>query len=90
MTSGWKRFSRKEKAYAKWIFIARDKVAERFNVPPAHVMDKHLIASLAANPPDAGQLPSAIRPVPPRFYSFMLDSMKVALERAAEESGKRA
>ena len=87
---GWKRFSRKEKAYAKWIFIARDKVAERFNVPPAHVMDKHLIASLAANPPDAGQLPSAIRPVPPRFYSFMLDSMKVALERAAEESGKGA
>ena len=53
-------------------------------------MDKHLIASLAANPPDAGQLPSAIRPVPQRFYRFMLDSMKVALERAAEESGKRA
>ena len=43
---GWKRMSQEERIYAKHIFLARDRIARRFNVPSARVMDKHQIPAV--------------------------------------------
>ena len=86
---GWRNLGKKERIYAKWFFIARDKIAERFNVPPHRVFDKHSIVSLASHSPTPERISSAMTAVNPRFRKFLADSMMVALKRADEESGKR-
>ncbi len=84
---GWKRLSKAEKVYARNIFLARDRIAQRFNVPPARVMDKHLIISLAKNPPGKTQLDSILRAVPPRFYRFASEGVSAAIAKSQRELG---
>lgn len=82
----WDRLNRREKAYVRNIFIARDKIAQSFNVPAARVMDKHHILSLAKNPPKSRkELVERLSSEPQRFRSLLLDKVAFALERAEKE-----
>lgn len=83
---GWKRLSREEKVYAKHIFIARDKIARRFNVPAARVMDKHLITALAKERPSTRErLADSLIGENPRFLNFLIPSVWEAITSAKEE-----
>lgn len=83
---GWKRLSREEKVYAKHIFIARDKIARRFNVPAARVMDKHLITALAKERPSTKErLADSLIGENPRFLNFLIPSVWDAITSAKEE-----
>ncbi len=83
---GWKRLSREEKVYAKHIFIARDKIARRFNVPAARVMDKHLITALAKERPSTKErLADSLIGENPRFLNFLIPSVWEAITSAKEE-----
>ena len=83
---GWKRLSREEKVYAKHIFIARDKIARRFNVPAARVMDKHLITALAKERPSTKErLADSLIGENPRFLNFLISSVWDAITSAKEE-----
>ena len=85
----WDRLNRREKAYVRNIFIARDKIAQSFNVPAARVMDKHHILSLAKNPPKSRkELVERLSSEPQRFRSLLLDKVAFALERAEKELEK--
>jgi ribonuclease D len=50
--SSWKYLNRKEKAYLKQFFIARDTLARKYNVPAVRILDKHLLLEMAKNPPE--------------------------------------
>lgn len=83
----WRKLSRREKIYVKNIFIARDKIARRFNVPASFVMDKRLIVTLASDPPDnVDRLSAVLRGQSQRFMKLLVPSLWEALERSAEES----
>lgn len=74
--SGWDRMNRTEKAYAKAIFVARDKIAKRFNVPPNRVLEKHTLLSLIHNPPqNYEELEMRLKKESQRFRSFLLENL---------------
>lgn len=85
----WKLLGKKEKVYVRNIFIARDQIARRFNVPAARVMDKHRILDLAKNPP-MGQDSLRVRLAgePPRFRALLQDQVWKALKIAEKEIEK--
>lgn len=84
--SGWKRLSKEEKVYAKHIYIARDKIAKRFNVPASRVMDKHMIATLAKNrPASESSLSVVLEKENPRFRALLVPSIWNSIRSASEE-----
>ena len=84
---GWKRLTKEEKIYAKNIFIARDKIAKRFNVPAARVMNKHLITELAKERPSSeGRLREKLQNESERFLSFLIPAVWNAMEISRKES----
>ena len=86
----WRRMSRTEKVYVRHIFIARDKLARRFNVPAVQVMEKRFIPSLAANPPESiERLSSILRGQNPRFLKLLVPAVWEALEEAKAECGRQ-
>ena len=83
---GWKRFSKEEKVYARQIFIARDRIARRFNVPASRVMDKHQISALAkARPSSEAKLASILQNESERFRSILIPAVWNAILSSAEE-----
>lgn len=83
----WKMISPKERIYVKNLFIARDNIAKRFNVPAYYVMDKHRIGELAAHPPkDINMLRIRIQTEPKRFLKFLEPALWSAIEKSAEEA----
>ncbi|MBQ0071491.1 MAG: HRDC domain-containing protein [Spirochaetales bacterium] len=85
----WKLLNRRERVFIRQIFIARDQIARRFNVPAARVMDKHKIIDLAKNPPkNKESLRVRIATEPPRFRALLLDQVWKAIETAQSESAK--
>ena len=88
-TSGWKRMNAREKIYARHIWIARDKIARRFNVPAAWVMDKHLIPSLSADcPKSEKELMKRLDGVSDRFMRFLYPVLCDELEKADKETAE--
>ncbi len=84
---GWKRLSKEEKIYARCIYIARDRIARRFNVPAVHVMDKHLITELAKNRPQSiERLKEKTACENPRFITLLVPALWNAIEEARKES----
>ena len=82
----WRRMSRREKIYVRHIFIARDKLARRFNVPAVNVMEKRLIPALAANPPESEERLSVIlKGQNPRFRKLLVPAVWEAVRSAEEE-----
>ncbi len=82
----WKMISPKERIYVRNIFLARDNIAKRFNVPAYYVMDKHRIGELAAYPPkDINMLRIRIQAEPKRFLKFLEPALWSAIERSNEE-----
>lgn len=74
--SGWERMNREEKGYAKAIYLARDKIAKRFNVPPNRVLEKHNLLSLIYNPPQRyEELELRLKKESQRFRSFLLENL---------------
>lgn len=49
--SSWKYLSRREKVYHKHFFLARDGLAQKYNVPAVRIMDKHLLLKMAKEVP---------------------------------------
>ena len=83
---GWKRLTKEEKVYARNIFIARDKIAKRFNVPAARVMDKHLITDLAKERPSSLKgLSVKLQKESERFLSFLIPAVWKAIEDGNKE-----
>lgn len=71
-----------QKQALKEYFIARDTVAKRFNVPAFHVLDKHKIIELAKRCPSSlDEVYRIIEPIPPRFSSYLRETMKTAFAR---------
>ena len=83
---GWKLLSKEEKVYARQIFIARDRIARRFNVPASRVMDKHQISALAkARPSSEAKLASILQNESERFRSILIPAVWNAILSSAEE-----
>ncbi len=51
--SSWKYLSKEEKVYLKHFFLARDTLAQKYNVPAVRVLEKHLLLQMAKNVPAA-------------------------------------
>ncbi len=49
--SSWKYLSTREKVYHKHFFLARDGLAQQYNVPAVRIMDKHLLLKMAKEVP---------------------------------------
>lgn len=49
--SSWKYLSRREKVYLKHFFLARDGLAQKYNVPAVRILDKHLLLKMAKDVP---------------------------------------
>ena len=86
----WRHMSKEERVFLKHLFIARDSLAERFNVPAVRVMEKHMLLKLASDPPKSIEsLERVLEKAPPRFRKLLSSSLWTALSRAADElSGK--
>lgn len=83
----WKRLSAKERVFVRNIFIARDNIAKRFNVPAVRVMEKHFIISLGTNPPHSiEQLAAILHNQNPRFMQFLVPSVWEAIEKSRKET----
>ena len=83
---GWKRMSQEERIYAKHIFLARDRIARRFNVPAARVMDKHQIPALAKDRPSTrDRLAARLSGESPRFMSMLIPAVWDAIAEARAE-----
>ena len=83
---GWKRLGKKEKVYARHIFIARDAIARRFNVPAARVMDKRMILSLSEDVPRSEEaLRARLDGQPERFIKLLVPALWSAIVKAGEE-----
>lgn len=83
---GWQRLSFEEKIYAKHIFIARDNLARRFNVPAVNVMDKHFIIDFARRRPSSeSEVAKALSGVSPRFQHFIIPAVWKAIGNAGNE-----
>ena len=83
---GWKRMSQEEMIYAKHIFLARDRIARRFNVPAARVMDKHQIPALAKDRPSTrDRLAARLSGESPRFMSMLIPAVWDAIAEARAE-----
>ncbi|MBU3808466.1 MAG: HRDC domain-containing protein, partial [Candidatus Phocaeicola faecipullorum] len=68
----WKMLSFEEKVYTKHLFIARDNIARRFNVPAVRVMNKHLIAEFAKKRPSSEkELRERLSGENPRFFNIL-------------------
>lgn len=76
----WRKMRKEEKERLKTLFIVRDNIARRFNVPSSRVMDKHTLLSLALNPPkDKKELSKRIQNEPERFRHLVEEGMWKAL-----------
>ena len=82
----WKMISPKERIYVRNLFLARDGIARRFNVPAYYVMDKRRIGELAEYPPkDRDMLRVRISCEPKRFMSFLEPALWSAVEKSKAE-----
>ncbi len=82
----WKMISQSERVYVRNLFIARDGIARRFNVPAYFVMDKRRIGELAEHPPkDRAMLRVRIACEPKRFMPFLEPALWDAIERSDAE-----
>ena len=76
----WRKMKKEEKERLKALFIVRDSIARRFNVPSSRVMDKHTLLSLALNPPEERkELSRRLQNEPERFKRLVEDGMCKAL-----------
>ena len=83
----WRRMSRRERIYVRHIFLARDRIARRFNVPAVGVMEKRLIPALAADPPHSIEaLEKRLKGQGPRFMGLLLPAVWKAIEDAEKEA----
>ena len=83
----WRRMSKRERIYVRHIFLARDRIARRFNVPAVRVMEKRLIPALAQNPPQSEErLEAMLKGQGERFRSILMPALRKALEDARKEA----
>ncbi len=72
----WRRMNKEEKERLKALFIARDNIARRFNVPASRVMDKKTLLSLALEPAaNKADLKERIKNEPQRFRALLLNAI---------------
>ena len=82
----WKMLSFEEKVYTKHLFIARDNIARRFNVPAVRVMNKHLITEFAKKRPSSEkELRERLSGENPRFFNILVPALMKAMRSAGEE-----
>lgn len=86
---GWKRMSKEEKVYARYIYNARDAIARRFNVPAARVMDKRLMPDLAKDRPSSEKaLQMRLQHESERFRALLVPAIWKAIGDARAEVDK--
>ena len=86
---GWKRMSKEEKVYARYIYNARDAIARRFNVPAARVMDKRLMPDLAKDRPSSEKaLQMRLQHEGERFRALLVPAIWKAIGDARAEVEK--
>ncbi len=72
----WRRYNEKQRRLVKDIYIARDKIAKRFNVPASRVLDKQTMTDLVLNPPSSYEkIEVRLSGQNPRFISFLVPSI---------------
>lgn len=82
----WRHYNDEQKLIVKHIYISRDKIAKRFNVPASRVLEKQKIIDLAINPPKRdSDIDKRLASVNSRFKSFIVPAVKDALIKARED-----
>ena len=82
--------SQRERIYLKHIFLAREKVAERFNTPSVNVLEKKEVLNLAKlSPLKREDVAAFLERAPMRYRRFLLDAILIAMEKAKEEEKSR-
>ena len=82
----WRHYNEKQKLIVKNVFIARDRIAKRFNVPPARVMSKQSIVAFVNNPPKTDEdIRRRLSKENPRFVNVLIPAVIDAMKRSKEE-----
>lgn len=77
----WRRMSAEQRKNVKQYYIARDKVARRFNVPSFHVMDKRELLQFSLSCPSSKEAVLAFaRKAGPRFRTQLQESLLQAFD----------
>lgn len=80
----WRHYNDRQKELVKNIFIARDSIAKRFNVPAARVMDKHMIIDLVMNiPKNDDEIANRLKDENPRFIKFLIPAVQKVFSKAS-------
>ena len=81
----WRHYNEKQRILVKNIYIARDRIAKRFNVPASRVLDKHTIIDLVLNPPVKDEdVSKRLSGQNPRFIAFLVPSMVETIKKSRQ------
>lgn len=84
--SSWKYLSKKEKTYLKHFFLARDTLAQKYNVPAVQILEKHNLLEMAKDvPATEGEFYIYCGKNGPHRAEELVDSLVKAKEAAAAE-----
>lgn len=83
----WRHYTESEKNIVRHLYLSRDALARRFNVPAARVMDKKRIIEFAKNPPKTiDMMKVRLSAESPRFRELLAPKVWEALEKARKEN----
>ncbi|MGE4583678.1 MAG: HRDC domain-containing protein [Sphaerochaeta sp.] len=86
--SSWKYLSREEKVYLKNFFIARDTLAQKYDVPAVRILEKHLLLEMAKQVPSTdADFHIYCGTCTPRRAAELIDALKQAKKTALSELG---
>ena len=85
----WRLYSDSQKVLIKYLFLARDSIARRFNVPASRVLEKERLVDLVMHHQDGRGVEHVLDNANPRFRSFLILSIPEAYKRASEEIDKQ-
>lgn len=85
----WRLYSDNQKILIKYLFLARDSIAKRFNVPASRVLEKEKMVELVMHHLDGRGVERILEGSNPRFRSFLVSSIPEAYKRASEEIARQ-
>ena len=78
----WRKYNEKQRVLIKDIYISRDKIARRFNVPASRVLDKQTMIELVVNPPRRDEdVEKRLSGQNPRFLGFLTPEMIAVIKK---------
>lgn len=81
----WRTYTDRQKILIKYLFLARDSIAKRFNVPASRVLEKDKLVSLVFAENNMREVTRILNGANPRFKLFLESSIPEAYRKASEE-----